>query len=498
MSSYRSQEERSMEKRNLTALARLIDEAAKRGYSRRQFIARATALGISTSMFGVALGAFDRRAAAQAAEPAGKITISLAAEPSTLENWNAYSLDGHPVIRNIQEALLNRDPATNEIVGELATAWEQVDDKTIRFTLRQGVTYHNGDPFNAEAAAFGVNYTWSKENAFDIIQFMGPQISATAVDEFTLDVSTETPDPILPARLYFAPLPNMKQVQENPDSLPNEAIGTGPYKLVEWKRGEHILLTAYENWWGKTASDARGTQSIKDVEYVFRAESSVRAAQVNAGEVQIGRFLAPEDCASVPTCKESPSVETVFLRLDTMHPAMADIKVREAIGLAVDKERLVKEIFGGGEVASQLVGPSATGYNPDLKPLPYDVDRATQLVADAKAAGTPVDMEITVAVRQGAYPTQRGAWGIRRQPAQHDRPEGQERGHRARGIPGTVRDAVRRGAERPWLDRHALAWQRNDGRRSDRRRLLPVQRGRVDLLRSRDRQDDRRGRPADR
>jgi peptide/nickel transport system substrate-binding protein len=382
-----------------------IADAAAGTMNRRELVTRGAALGLSASAIGTALRAAPETVFAQEAEPAGQIVISLSAEPATLENWNAYSLDGHPVLRNIFEALLNRDPASNELVGELATAWDWTDDRTLRFTLREGVTFHDGSPFNAQVAADGLNYTWSAENAFDIIQFMGPQISAAVVDEKTIDVSTEEPDPILPARLYFSPLPNMKQVQERPDSLPNEPNGTGPYQLVEWVRGDHISLTAYPEWWGNGDPEAAfGQQSIKDVQYVWRPESTVRAAQVTAGEAQIARFLAPEDCETTPVCLEAPSVETIFLRLDTMHPVMGDIRVREAIGLAVDRESLAEQIFGGGDVATQLVGPSAVGYNEELKPLPYDLDRAKQLVQEAAADGVPVDMEITVAVRQGAYP----------------------------------------------------------------------------------------------
>jgi peptide/nickel transport system substrate-binding protein len=394
-----------MARSELRPIDQFIADAAAGTMNRRELVTRGAALGLSASAIGMALRATPDAAIAQAAEPAGQIVISLSAEPSTLENWNAYSLDGHPVLRNIFEALLNRDPATNELIGELATAWDWTDDHTLRFTLREGVTFHDGSPFNAQVAADGLNYTWSAENAFDIIQFMGPQISATVVDEVTIDVSTEEPDPILPARLYFSPLPNMAQVEERPDSLPNEPIGTGPYQLVEWVRGDHISLTAYPEWWGNGDPEAAfGQQSIKDVQYVWRPESTVRAAQVTAGEAQIARFLAPEDCETTPVCLEAPSVETIFLRLDTMHPVMGDIRIREAIGLAVDRESLAEQIFGGGDVATQLVGPSAVGYNEELKALPYDMDRAKQLVQEAAADGVPVDMEITVAVRQGAYP----------------------------------------------------------------------------------------------
>src|ERR687896_262730 len=143
-----------MARSELRPIDQFIADAAAGTMNRRELVTRGAALG-----------------------------LSLSAEPSTLENWNAYSLDGHPVLRNIFEALLNRDPATNELVGELAAAWEWTDDRTIRFTLREGVTFHDGSPFNAQVAADGVNFTWSAENAFDITQFMGPQISAAVVDE---------------------------------------------------------------------------------------------------------------------------------------------------------------------------------------------------------------------------------------------------------------------------------------------------------------------------
>lgn len=394
-----------MARNDLRPIDRFIADAAAGKLNRRQVMQRGAALGLSASAIGILLRGASPTVLAQDAAPSGRIVISLSAEPTTLENWNAYSLDGHPVLRNIFEALLNRNPETNELVGELASAWEWQDDQTIRFTLREGVAFHDGTPFDAQMAVDGLNYTWSSENAFDIIQFMGPQISAEVVDEMTIDVSTAEPDPILPARLYFSPLPNMVQVTERPDSLPGEPNGTGPYQLVEWARGERIVLTAYPEWWGNADPEAAfGKQSILDVEFVWRPESTVRAAQVNAGEAQIGRFLAPDDCATCPVCLEAPSVETIFLRLDTMHPVMGDIRIREAIGLAVDKERLVEQIFGGGQVAAQLVGPSAVGYNADLTALGYDMERASELVQEAAADGVPIDMEINVAVRRGAYP----------------------------------------------------------------------------------------------
>jgi peptide/nickel transport system substrate-binding protein len=381
----------------------LIRDAARHRYSRRSVVKGAAALGVSLPAAGVALSATGGLLGAQTTEPSGKIVLALTVEPDTLENWRAYSTDGHPVIRNVQEALLNRDPVSNELVGELATSWEQTDDVTWRFTLREGVTFHNGEAFNAEVAAFGINYTWSPENNFQIYQYVGPDMTATAIDEYTVDVVTEAPDPILPSRLYFSPIPSMKQVQDEPDTLPDNPIGTGPYIFREWNRGQYIRLEANPDWWGIGAEDALGEVTINEAEFVFRDESAVRAAMVVSGEAQFARFLAPEDAATTPKSVTASSVETIFLRLDTMHPAMSDIRIRQAIGECVDKQGVADQLFGGGEPASQLVGPSATGYNPDLKPYPYDMDHAKQLVEEAAADGVQIDAPINVVTRKGIY-----------------------------------------------------------------------------------------------
>jgi peptide/nickel transport system substrate-binding protein len=380
----------------------LLGKLAGQRYTRRDLTKRAAVIGAVVPALSLA-GPGLRSVTAQDGEPSGKVTLAMTVEPDTLENWRAYSTDGHPVLRNVMEALLNRDPETNELVGELATSWEQTDDVTWRFTLREGVTFHNGDPFNAEVAAFGINYTWSPENNFQIYQYVGPDMNATVVDEYTIDVTTESPDPILPSRLYFSPLPNMNQVENNPETLPDQPIGTGPYQFVEWNRGQYIRLEAFQDWWGVDSEDSLGALNIAEAEFVFREESAVRAAMVVAGEAQLGRFLSPEDCETTPQCVTAPSVETIFLRLDTMHPAMQDVRIREAIGLAIDKQAIADQLFGGGEPASQLVGPSATGYNDELEPYPFDMDRATELVEEAAADGVDVEAPITVVTRQGIY-----------------------------------------------------------------------------------------------
>jgi len=244
--------------------------------------------------------------------------LAIVVEPDTLENWRLQHRRP-PGAAQCPEALLNRDPETNELVGELATSWEQTDDVTWRFKLREGVTFHNGEAFNAEVAAFGINYTWSPENNFQIYQYVGPDMNAKVVDDYTIDVVTEAPDPILPSRLYFSPIPSMKQVQEEPDTLPDNPIGTGPYKFVEWNRGQSILLEANPDGGATSADDAHGAVTYQGRRVRLREESAVRASMVVTAR-PIRSLPLSRGQRTTPQPLTGRASDDSFLRLDTMHP----------------------------------------------------------------------------------------------------------------------------------------------------------------------------------
>lgn len=330
-----------------------------------------------------------------------EITIALGEEPRTLASWNAYSNDGHPILRNVGEALLNRDPETAELVPELATEWSQVDDLNWSFTLREGVKFHNGKDFNAQAAADALNYVLDADNAFPMRTFLGPNVTFTATDEFTLNAETETPDPILPTRLYFVTIPEPSQIKDDPAAYETNPIGTGPYKFVSWERGQNIVLEANPDWWGLTdTDDARGTQEIQKATYLFRPETAVRAAMVGQGEADLVNRITTEQCDDSPKCESTPTVEMVLLRLDTPNPTLGDLRIRQAISMAFDKDVVMNDLGGGGDLFGQIVGSAAVGYA-DLEPYPYDPEKAKELVAEAAADGVDVTVPLQVNAREG-------------------------------------------------------------------------------------------------
>jgi peptide/nickel transport system substrate-binding protein len=344
-----------------------------------------------------------------AIQPSGEVVIAVAIEPVSMDAWRAFGETGAPGFRSVVEQLVALDFGTGDIRPLLATSWERLDDKTIRFKLREGVTFHDGSPFNAEAAAASINWTFDEENAFDLLDFLGP-MSAEAVDEYTLDVSTPEQDPLLLQKMEFVAISSGKQLAEDPDSYHTTLIGTGPYKFAEWNKGESLVYEANPEWWGiANPADARGAISFEKGTYRVLAEDQVRTASVLADEVDIAQFVTPEQCQTIEDnggthCISAPSVETIFIRMDTNSPMLRDVRVRKALQLAIDKELIIETLLGGAATpAGQIVNATAAGHNPDLAPYPYDPEYAKFLLSEAQADGIPVDMEITLGARTGVF-----------------------------------------------------------------------------------------------
>jgi peptide/nickel transport system substrate-binding protein len=356
------------------------------------------AVGVAGSLLAIAAcGGGGSGSGTAEASTGDLVRIVLPEEPPTLEPCDAsLTATGRVTRANITEALTERDPSTGELLPALATEWEQTDPTTWRFTLRDGVTFHDGTDFDAEAAAFSIDRTVGSDIDCNVdgYVFGGSELTAKAVDSTTLEVTSATADPILPLRLSFV---EIVPTTTDATAKVREPVGTGPYSIAEWDQGRSLRLERFDDYWGEAPAFAAA-------EYVWREESSIRAAMVNSGEADIAIGLAPEDGAG-DRAVEFPNNETAYLRIDAAKPPLDDQRVREAINYAIDKEGLVASVFAGlGEPAGQVVPAGVTGYNPQIQPWPHDLDRAKELLAEAKADGVPVDTEITIIGRNGIYP----------------------------------------------------------------------------------------------
>ena len=341
-------------------------------------------------------------------EELGELVIAIAHEHVTLESGEGYSSISGIVVRNIQEPLIDRDPNDPaNFIPALATDWERVSDTTVRFELREGVTYHDGSQFDAESAAYAVNFVWDPDNQGDNLFLMSSQISAEAVEDYVVEVSTEEPDPMLESIMSFVPLPSMRQLEDDGvDAWANEPIGTGPYKFVSWDRGREIVLEANQEWWGLSDPDEHGEVNFDRVTFLERPDNASRIAAVEAGEADIAESIPAEQCelAFGDECITAPSFNVAFMRFDEPYPLLNDPRVREAIVLSIDAELIAEQIYGGIDLAADVVTPAALGYNPDLEPYDYDPDRARELLDEAAADGVPVEDPIFIGAERGRLP----------------------------------------------------------------------------------------------
>lgn len=329
--------------------------------------------------------------AGSAADPGAKVTslrIGLGYEPMSMDLCDASSaMNGMFMTENIGEPLVDLDFDTAQLEPKLAESWEQVEPNRWRFVLREGVTFHNGEPLTGQAVADWINRVLDPKLACWLYgSVLDDNVkSAVAVDEHTVDITTDTPDAILARRLAFVMIGVADGDAEKKTETP---IGTGPYEFVEYNPGSEVKVRRYDDYWGQPAD-------FEEVTYPIRLESSVRAAMAAADEVDIATMIASQDAQAEGAVPFTVG-ETMYFRIDVELPPFDDIRVRRALSLAIDRDTFIKNVFGGaGEPANAIVVPSTIGYPDDLETR-YDPDEARALLAEARSDGVDVDTPFKV------------------------------------------------------------------------------------------------------
>jgi len=341
---------------------------------------------------------FGVMAIVQTAQAQKTVTVVLSEEPEGLDGCNSNrSTVGRVVKQNIVETLTVIDPKDGSIRPRLATSWSKVNDTTWRFEIRRGVKFHDGADLTAATVAQGIARTMdSKLDCETRTKSFGDlKLTTKVVGTHTLEISANKPVPILPTRMGVVSLssPNTPL-----DKLVLNPIGTGPYMFVKWMPGQEIITKRFSGYWGKKPE-------VEGARYIWRSESTVRAAMVKVGEADIAPNIAVQDATDPVMDFSYPNSETTRLRIDVTRPPLNDKRIRLALNYAFDREALRGSILSKDvDHATQIVVPSINGHNPALKVRKYDLAKAQKLVAEAKAAGTPVDTEIVIIGRTNIYP----------------------------------------------------------------------------------------------
>lgn len=352
---------------------------------------------IGRHALGLALAAALLPAAASQAQAAGTLTVALRQDPGSWDPIDTFLVAWGSVGSQIFDGLVMRGPDLKLVPG-LATSWEFLDDANrIRFHLREGVAFQNGEAFDAAAVKFTFDRLLGAEGA------KGPQQSnynsidhVAVVDDHTVDFVMKRPDPVLLTKLagYGAMIVPPKYIAEKGDDAFNSApIGTGPFKVVAYEPKVSLTLEANPNYWG-------GAPKIDKLVYRFIAESSTRVAELQAGRVDVATQI---EVAQVPVISQDPKLQivsvpgpTVYaMRFNTKDPLTAKQEVRKAIIMAVDRDTIVKTVLAGqAEPIVSFQSRLSFGYPPELKPLPFDPAGAKALLAQAGVKpGTPLQLD---------------------------------------------------------------------------------------------------------
>jgi peptide/nickel transport system substrate-binding protein len=325
----------------------------------------------------------------------GTLVVGLATDSIVTLDPAAYSdRPTETVIRNIFDGLVTRT-TDNEVVLELAESYQWIDDTTVEFVLKQGVTFHNGEPLTAD----DVVYTFERILADDGIcgeasprrGFLGPMTRVEKVDDYTVRFYFESAwAPFMQMLVHNQIVPKDYLEEVGCEAFAKAPVGAGPFKFVEGSLDDQIVLERFEDYYGG-ADDLPpvGPAPLERVIFKMIPETSTRVAALLAGEVDIIQgvpsFMVPRLLGDpnivVKTCA---GTRPKFVDLNVTMPPFDDVRVRRALNYAVDAELLLAQVAGGyGVVLPGPLSPFNNYADPNLEPYGYDPDMAYELLAEA-------------------------------------------------------------------------------------------------------------------
>ncbi|MGQ9558437.1 MAG: ABC transporter substrate-binding protein [Desulfurispora sp.] len=334
---------------------------------------------------------------AQNAAPAKDITLVYAqgSDPRGLDPAFVDDGESAKVIVNVFEGLVRYKPDSTEVEPCLATEWtSSPDGKEWTFKLRQGVKFHDGTDFNAEAVKFSVERQLPPNRTDDMpyASFtFGPVQKVEVVDQYTVKFILNEPyAPFLAnmAMALAAPIVSPAAVQKYGKDFIEHPVGTGPFKFVKWDKGQQIELARNDNYWGDKPAAAK-------VFFKFTKENSVRASQLKTGEVDMMDGVDPNDVKMLEQSGlkliKNPGMNINYVGFLCHKPPFNNVKMRQAVSYAINRQNLVDYLYQGlADLANGPLPKFMPGYASDLKPIGYDPEKAKALLKEAGYKGEKI------------------------------------------------------------------------------------------------------------
>lgn len=342
--------------------------------------------------------------AAFAQTPTNVVVVGQIAEPQSLDPHAVTAVNDFRILVNLYDGLVRFADGSLEVEPSLAESWEISDDGlTYTFQLREGVTFHDGTPFNAEAVKFNFDRMLDEQHPFHdtgpfpLAFFFSAVDEVTAVDETTVQFTLSEPfAPFLsnlayPTGLIVSPA----AVEAQGADFGRNPAGTGAYRFQEWQGNQRVVVTRNDDYWG-------GAPALEAIVFRPITDANTRVAEMLSGGIDIMVEVPPD---SIAQFRDAPDFEVHeqagphlwFLILNLKEGPFADQRVRQAANYAIDKQSLVTDVLQGtAEVAAGPIPPAfAWAYNDDLEPYPHDPDRARELLEQAGYDGEEITFYVT-------------------------------------------------------------------------------------------------------
>ncbi|MFG6149884.1 glutathione ABC transporter substrate-binding protein [Halobacillus sp. B23F22_1] len=286
------------------------------------------------------------------------------------------------MIGQIYETLFTRDPETMEIETLLAESYENPDERTWEIKLKEDITFHDGTPFNAEAVKYTFEEFVDEDRAAPRASLLAPIESIEAVDEYTVEITTEEPYGALLAALAHTNAAIVSPEADQNQDINEDPVGTGPFKFENWSQGEEVTLSKNEDYWQEPAE-------LENVTMKVVPEYSTAVSMLETGEVQFIDAVPTEHLSRVENIdgievdkKDGTPVYSLGFNFDK--EPYNELEFRQAVSYAIDREAYVSQLNGLGIENESIIGPEVFGYGEDAADAGYsfDPEKAQEIIKE--------------------------------------------------------------------------------------------------------------------
>ncbi len=325
-------------------------------------------------------------------DTSGRLIAAIAGEPDQLDPNKTSAYFSFEVLENVYDTLVEPD-ADLTMRPALAESWDVTPDQlTWTFHLRRGVTFHDGSPFTADDVVFTYRRIIDEELAN--VDKLSAVADIRATDPSTVVIRLKQPSPNLLTNLGgFKGMAIVQRKNVESGQIATHPIGTGPFAFEGQKSGDSITLTANIRYWG-------GPPKVSGVTFRFIPEKSTALSALQAGEIdwtdaiptQRVNQLRDDDTLDLAVV---PSNDYWYLALNEARKPWNDVRVRQAIAYAIDREAIVTATSYGTAAGNQLAIPKGNSWYTDYHRYDYDIDKAKELLKQADATPRSLDMLVT-------------------------------------------------------------------------------------------------------